>query len=57
MEVEISRSLKDDISFAKTGLQIQARLFPENEILERYMNRPYGNAYDFDQVDRVTGFF
>jgi len=57
MEVEISGSLKDDISFAKTGLQIQARLFPENEVLERYMNRPYGNAYDFDQVDRVAGLF
>jgi hypothetical protein len=27
---------------------------PEKDIMERYLNRGYGNAYDFDQQDRLA---
>lgn len=34
-------------------LQIQGTFLPEKDILDRYLNRGYGNAYDFDQQDRL----
>ncbi|KAG8854094.1 hypothetical protein FRB96_007800 [Tulasnella sp. 330] len=57
MTVEFSEELKPILQGSRSSLQIQSTFLPEAEIYERYLNRPYGNAYDFDQVDRVEGLF
>lgn len=38
-------------------LQIQGRYFKEQEILDTYLNGAYGNAYDFNQQDRLDMAF
>ena len=37
----------------KTGLDVAAIFAKDEEVLSNYLNRPYGNAYDFDQVDKI----
>ncbi|KZF23021.1 phytanoyl-CoA dioxygenase family protein [Xylona heveae TC161] len=39
------------------GLQIQAEFLPTADIEKRYLHKPFGNAYDFDQMDKVQGIF
>lgn len=57
MEVEFSEGLGARLAAEKTGLRIQAAFASEQEVLGNYLNRPYGNAYDFDQVDKIEGVF
>lgn len=57
MEVEFAEGLRGRLTKEKTGLEIAATFANEGELLKTYLNRPYGNAYDFNQVDRVEGTF
>lgn len=56
MLVEVSEALRERLTVQKTRLVVAARFLGEDEMLGRYLDRPYGNAYDFDQVDGVEGF-
>ena len=57
MEVEFAEGLRDRLTREKTGLDIAATFAKDEEVLEGYLNRPYGNAYDFGQVDKVEDVF
>lgn len=57
MFVEFDEELAPCLSSDKTGLQVQGTFMPETEIEKRYLNRPYGNAYDFSQQEPVEGVF
>ena len=57
MDVEFAEELSDRLLPAKTGLQIAATHVTNEQLLESYLNRPYGNAYDFNQTERVEGVF
>ncbi|KAF2793199.1 phytanoyl-CoA dioxygenase family protein [Melanomma pulvis-pyrius CBS 109.77] len=57
MTVEFSSTLKDRLATEKTGLDIAAIFAEEEEVRKNYLNRPYGNAYDFNQIDRIDGVF
>jgi hypothetical protein len=56
MQVEFADDLKEQLSPEETGLQIAATYVPTEQLVKNYLNRPYGNAYDFDQIDRVDDF-
>ncbi|KAJ4352354.1 uncharacterized protein N0V89_007702 [Didymosphaeria variabile] len=55
MTVEFAENLKDQLTPEKTGLHVAAEYVASEklEVEKGYLNRPYGNAYDFDQVDKV----
>jgi len=53
MQVEFAEELRPTLEEYNPVLQIQSAFLPEKDILERYLNRGYGNAYDFDQQDRL----
>lgn len=57
MMVEVGEDLREEFDPKKTGLPISATYVPSEELLKNYLNRPYGNAYDFDQVDKIDGIF
>ncbi|KAL5117897.1 hypothetical protein ACEQ8H_004215 [Pleosporales sp. CAS-2024a] len=55
MTVEVAQDLRECLTREATGLQVAAEYVSTEEVEKRYLNRPYGNAYDFDQLDKVTG--
>jgi len=55
MEVEFAEKLKPELTAEKTGLRVQAKFVPDEEIESGYLNRPYGNTYFFDQEERLDG--
>lgn len=57
MEIEVAAELKNRLTFENTGLEVAATYATSAEVLKNYLNRPYGNAYDFDQIDRIQGVF
>ncbi|KAF2108063.1 phytanoyl-CoA dioxygenase family protein [Lophiotrema nucula] len=57
MEVEFAEELKPKLTVEKTGLQIAATFVSSKELEKNYLNRPYGNAYDFDQAQKIEGIF
>ena len=57
MRVEFAEELKPVLEEHGSDLQVQGMFSPENEIVGRYLNRPYGNAYDFDQAERLADVF
>ena len=57
MEVEIAEDLREQFDPEKTGLHVAAKYVPAEQLLKNYLNRPYGNAYDFNQTDRIEGVF
>ncbi|KAF2027706.1 phytanoyl-CoA dioxygenase family protein [Setomelanomma holmii] len=57
MIVEFAKELQDQLTLEETGLQVAASFVPTEKLLRDYLNRPYGNAYDFNQVEKVDGFF
>ena len=57
MEVEFAEDLCDRLSKEKTGLDVAATFAKDEDVLKGYLNRPYGNAYDFDQVGKIEGVF
>ena len=56
MQVEFAESLRPMLDEHGSELQIQGTFMPEKDIYKRYLNRPYGHAYDFDQTDRLEIF-
>lgn len=57
MQVEFAEELADRLPYEKTGLQIAATYVSSEHLLKSYLNRPYGNAYDFDQTEKIKGIF
>jgi len=57
MEVEFAEELKEKLSTEKTGLYTAATYVPSQQLLKNYMNRSYGNDYDFDQSEKIEGIF
>lgn len=57
MSVEFAQELGDRLVPEKTGLQIAATYVTNEELLQNYLNRPYGNAYDFNQSEPIEGVF
>lgn len=57
MQVEFAEELTERLLPEKTGLDIAAQYIPSEQLLKNYLNRSYGNAYDFDQSDKVEGIF
>jgi len=53
MEIKFSEDLRPQLA-SHHGLQIQGRYMPEQEILDTYLQGAYGNAYDFDQKDKLS---
>lgn len=56
MVVNFAEELKPALTLERTGLQVQAKYLPEKEVEGLYLKGAYGNAYDFDQVQRLKGF-
>jgi hypothetical protein len=57
MTVEFAEELKGRLTPEKTGLQIAATFVKNEDIMKNYLDRPYGNAYNFDQEDKIEGVF
>ncbi|OAL54515.1 phytanoyl-CoA dioxygenase family protein [Pyrenochaeta sp. DS3sAY3a] len=57
MSVEFAQELGDRLAPEKTGLQVAATYVTNEELLKNYLNRPYGNAYDFNQSEPIEGVF
>jgi len=53
MKVEFSQELKLLLKEYEHVLQIQSTFVTDEEIMDRYLNRAHGNAYDFDQMNRL----
>jgi hypothetical protein len=53
MEVNFSEELRGEIERWGRDLRIQGRYFPEKQVEESYLKGKFGNAYDFDQEDRL----
>jgi hypothetical protein len=53
MEVNFSEKLRGEIEGWGRDLVVQGRYKPEKEIEEEYLRGKFGNAYDFDQKDRL----
>lgn len=51
MRIEISDQVKHLVESEGQSLNVQADFIPEPELEQRYLNRPFGNAYYFDQED------
>lgn len=57
MIVEFAEELREELTPEKTGLQIAAKFVKSDQLVKGYLNRPYGNAYDFDQVGKIRNVF
>ncbi|KAF2738928.1 phytanoyl-CoA dioxygenase family protein [Polyplosphaeria fusca] len=58
MTVEFDSSLEKKLSSARTNLDMSGATFvPAAELTKNYLDRPYGNAYDFSQTDKLEGIF
>lgn len=53
MEINFSEALRPQLENHR-GLQIQGRYLLEQEIAAAYLKGAYGNAYDFDQKDKLN---
>lgn len=56
MSVDLSAALQARVQ-RETGLVVPARYLPDEQVRDTYLQRPFGNAYDFDQEGRVEGVF
>lgn len=57
MKIEVSEDLIPALEKEGGDLKIQAKFVPEKVVVDGYLNRGYGNAYNFDQQDPVEGIF
>jgi hypothetical protein len=57
MNVEVAEELKGQLDVGRTGLDVAAIYVTHEQLLQNYLNRSYGNAYDFNQTDKVEGVF
>ena len=49
MRLEFGEDLRPLLEETDLGLEIPVDFMPRDDVLERYLNRAFGNAYDFDQ--------
>lgn len=57
MVVEIAEELREAFDVEKTGLGVAAEWVGEERVLREYLDRGFGNGYDFDQTGKVEGVF
>lgn len=57
MNIEFAEELRHQLSVERTGLEVAATYVSQAQLLQDYLSRPYGNAYDFNQTDKVEGVF
>lgn len=57
MQIEMAESLLPMLKHDGENLQVQAQFYSEEDILARYLNHGFGNAYNFDQTDRLEEHF
>lgn len=57
MKIEFSDDLEPFLQRDGNDLQIQETLVSERTILDSYLNRGFGNSYDFDQKQPLGSFF
>lgn len=57
MEVKLSEELRGEIERWGRDLVVQGRYVSEKEIEEKYLEGRFGNAYDFDQQNRLDVVF
>ena len=57
MQVEFAEDLREQLSYEKTGLQVAGTYVSTEQLLKNYLNRPYGNAYDFNQTEKIDDTF
>ena len=57
MVVEIAEELREAFDVEKTGLGVAAEWVGEERVLREYLDRGFGNVYDFDQTGKVEGVF
>lgn len=57
MVVEIAEELREAFDVEKTGMGVAAEWVGEDRVLGGYLDRGYGNEYDFDQGEKVEGVF
>ncbi|RDW84381.1 hypothetical protein BP6252_01971 [Coleophoma cylindrospora] len=57
MEVEVADDLIPILKPYESELQIQAKFVPEKVVMDGYLNRGFGNAYDFNQKEPLDGVF
>lgn len=50
MKLELSEDLKDKIQ-SQNDLQVPVNWVSNDEALKRYLNRGFGNSYDFGQAE------
>lgn len=55
--VGLSDDLKDQLDPQKTGLEVAASYVTNEQLLKRYLNLSFGNAYDIDQPDMIKTSF
>lgn len=56
MTIEFSKDLENVLDREGSDLQIQRKLVSEQKIMDGYLNRGYGNSYNFDQESRLEHF-
>lgn len=57
MNVEVAEELAGQLNVGDSGLQVAATYVTRERLLQEYLNRPYGNAYDFDQSKKIADVF
>lgn len=53
MGVNFSKEVRGTLERYGKHLRIQGKFVPEEKLLGSYLEGKYGNAYDFDQRDRL----
>ncbi|KAF2010120.1 hypothetical protein BU24DRAFT_414556 [Aaosphaeria arxii CBS 175.79] len=54
MQVEFAEELRERLTLERTGLHVAAIYVSSQELAQNYLSRPYGNAYDFDQTEKLV---
>ncbi|KUJ17911.1 phytanoyl-CoA dioxygenase family protein [Mollisia scopiformis] len=57
MQINFAEELGPGLESFGRDLQVQGKLMPEKDILDKYLKGAYGNAYDFNQQERLDVVF
>jgi hypothetical protein len=57
MEVSFSNDVKGTLDKHGKDLRIQGKFMPDGNLLGSYLEGKFGNAYNFDQRDKVDVCF
>jgi hypothetical protein len=53
MEVNFSQDVRGTLDTNGKNLKVHSKFVPEKTLLDTYLEGKFGNAYDFDQRDRL----